>query len=195
MNSSISTYLVLVTAAFSVTYLGFLMYSAFGLGALQAAAPFIGTISLVFGEWGSRVKRERGGERESCARQQHGLRGGEKASSFSGYRPSLVPGGFDRRDRVTDENLSKLLSTINISPTPTITILRADGRLPRAGCTGRAGAQQAAQLTACLWCKKRQETQLTYVECILPPFTGVPCHPTFLYPGCTYTAVDQRGMD
>lgn len=46
--SSISSYLVLATAAFSVTFLGFLLYSAFGLAACKAVAPFVGTIALVF---------------------------------------------------------------------------------------------------------------------------------------------------
>ncbi|CAM9725764.1 unnamed protein product [Scytosiphon promiscuus] len=50
MSSSVATYLVLVTAAMSVTYLGFLLYTAFGMGAFKAAAPFIGTIALVFGK-------------------------------------------------------------------------------------------------------------------------------------------------
>eukprot|EP00752_Nemacystus_decipiens_P009342 g8349.t1 len=49
MNSSVASYLVLVTAALSVTYLGYMMYAAYGLGALKAAAPFIGSISIVFG--------------------------------------------------------------------------------------------------------------------------------------------------
>lgn len=51
MSSSVATYLVLVTAGLSVTYLGFLLYSAYGLGALRVAAPFIGTVAIVFGEW------------------------------------------------------------------------------------------------------------------------------------------------
>ncbi|CAM9420434.1 unnamed protein product, partial [Pylaiella littoralis] len=48
MSSSIGTYLVLVTAGLSLTYLSFLLYTAYGLGALRVAAPFIGTIALVF---------------------------------------------------------------------------------------------------------------------------------------------------
>ncbi|CAM9725982.1 unnamed protein product [Ectocarpus sp. 8 AP-2014] len=48
MSSSAATYLVLVTVALSVTYLSFLMYSAYGLGAVKAAAPFAGTVALVF---------------------------------------------------------------------------------------------------------------------------------------------------
>ncbi|CAB1102363.1 unnamed protein product [Ectocarpus sp. CCAP 1310/34] len=48
MSSSAATYLVLVTVALSVTYLSFLMYSAYGLGAVKAAAPFVGTVALVF---------------------------------------------------------------------------------------------------------------------------------------------------
>lgn len=57
MSSSIGTYLVLVTAGLSLTYLSFLLYTAYGLGALRVAAPFIGTIALVFGECLSRKLR------------------------------------------------------------------------------------------------------------------------------------------
>eukprot|EP00903_Cladosiphon_okamuranus_P011115 g10491.t1 len=49
MSSSVATYMVLTTAAFSVTYLSYMMYAAYGLGALKAAAPFVGSVSLVFG--------------------------------------------------------------------------------------------------------------------------------------------------
>lgn len=52
MSSSVATYLVLVTAGLSVTYLSYMMYAAYGLGALKAAAPFIGSVSIVFGECG-----------------------------------------------------------------------------------------------------------------------------------------------
>lgn len=58
MSSSAATYLVLVTVALSVTYLSFLMYSAYGLGAVKAAAPFVGTVALVFGECQSRTCKE-----------------------------------------------------------------------------------------------------------------------------------------
>lgn len=47
-SSSVGTYLVLATAAFCVTFLGYLMYSSFGLAAVKMAAPFIGTVVLVF---------------------------------------------------------------------------------------------------------------------------------------------------
>lgn len=47
---SIPTYIVLATASLSVTYLAFLLYSAYGFAAFKAAAPFIGTVTLVFGE-------------------------------------------------------------------------------------------------------------------------------------------------
>lgn len=47
--SSISSYIVIVAAAFSLTGLGYLLYSAYGLAALRVAAPFLGTIVLVFG--------------------------------------------------------------------------------------------------------------------------------------------------
>ncbi|CAM9505166.1 unnamed protein product [Ascophyllum nodosum] len=48
MNSVI-TYLVLVTAALALTILGYIMYSALGMAAFQAAAPFLGTLAIVFG--------------------------------------------------------------------------------------------------------------------------------------------------
>lgn len=48
MSSNVGTYLVLATAAFCVTFLGYLLYSSFGIAALKAAAPFIGTVVLVF---------------------------------------------------------------------------------------------------------------------------------------------------
>lgn len=50
MSSSAAAYLVLITAGLSVTYLSYLMYAAYGLGALKAAAPFIGSVAIVFGE-------------------------------------------------------------------------------------------------------------------------------------------------
>lgn len=55
MSSSAATYLVLITAGLSVTYLSFMMYSAYGVGALKAAAPFIGSLSVVFGECASQL--------------------------------------------------------------------------------------------------------------------------------------------
>lgn len=48
--SSIPTYVVLATASLSVTYLAFMLYSAYGFAAFKAAAPFVGTVTLVFGE-------------------------------------------------------------------------------------------------------------------------------------------------
>lgn len=47
---SIPTYIVLATASLSMTYLAFLLYSAYGFAAFKAAAPFIGTVTVVFGE-------------------------------------------------------------------------------------------------------------------------------------------------
>lgn len=52
MGSSAATYMVLITAALSVTYLSYMMYAAYGVGALKAAAPFFGSVSIVFGEYG-----------------------------------------------------------------------------------------------------------------------------------------------
>ena len=57
MSSSAATYLVLVTAGLSVTYLSYMMYAAYGLGALKAVAPFIGSLSIVFGEWSEKWTR------------------------------------------------------------------------------------------------------------------------------------------
>lgn len=48
MSSNVGTYLVIVTAAFCVTFLGYLLYTSFGVAAVKAAAPFVGTVVLVF---------------------------------------------------------------------------------------------------------------------------------------------------
>lgn len=49
--SSIPTYIILATVSLSVTCLTFLLYSAYGFAAFKAAAPFVGTVILVFGEF------------------------------------------------------------------------------------------------------------------------------------------------
>lgn len=45
---NVSTYLVLVTCALSASVLAFVLYASFGLAALKAVAPFVGTLGLTF---------------------------------------------------------------------------------------------------------------------------------------------------
>lgn len=77
MSSSMATYLVLVTAGLSVTYLGYMMYAAFGLAAVKAVAPFIGSISVVFGEEPLEVVRCTASSHDASCCAKCGLLGGE----------------------------------------------------------------------------------------------------------------------